>query len=390
MTNTVYFDPAVGGNGLTVTDDGNPTTGLDNDGHRARFVPALSQVVAVASHVVDTAQDVNDDATTASTAAITATAQAGIATNKAGEAATSATNAANSATAASTSATNSANSATSAGNSATSAAASASTATTKASEASVSATSASNSATSANNSAIAAGVSAANAANSATAASNSATTATTQAGIATTKAGEASASALAASNSATAASNSADEAEYWAGQAGATATGGVKVSGTDTTAGTLDAKIVAGNNITLTKLNAGGNEQYQVTNSALGDLVTQTTANAFLGSSAFIDIGSIPANVWPVLVSTATTVTIDDSAKTFVVSGTTTVTLPLAADVFGREIPFSVNVKARTGATVTVARSGTDTIETVAGNKTMSANTALTFYPISLTEWETR
>lgn len=278
MTNTVYFDPAVGGNGLTVTDDGNPTTGLDNDGHRARFVPALSQVVAVASHVVDTAQDVNDDATTASTAAITATAQAG---------------------------------------------------------------------------------------------------------IATTKAGEASASALAASNSA-------DEAEYWAGQAGATATGGVKVSGTDTTAGTLDAKIVAGNNITLTKLNAGGNEQYQVTNSALGDLVTQTTANAFLGSSAFIDIGSIPANVWPVLVSTATTVTIDDSAKTFVVSGTTTVTLPLAADVFGREIPFSVNVKARTGATVTVARSGTDTIETVAGNKTMSANTALTFYPISLTEWETR
>ena len=53
MVNTVYFDPAVGGTGLTVTDDGNPTTGLDNDGHRARFVPALSQVVAVASHTVN-------------------------------------------------------------------------------------------------------------------------------------------------------------------------------------------------------------------------------------------------------------------------------------------------------------------------------------------------
>lgn len=259
MANTVYFDPAVGGTGLTVTDDGNPTTGLDNDGHRARFVPALSQVVAVASHVVNTAQDVNDDATTASTAAITATAQAGIATNKAGEAATSATNAANSATAASTSATNSANSATSAGNSATSAAASASTATTKASEASVSATSASNSATSANNSAIVAGVSATNAANSATAASNSATTATTQAGIATTKAGEASASALAASNSATAASNSADQAEYWAGQAGAAATGGVKVSGTDTTVRPLSDKIqFVGGTSTIT--NQGGDE----------------------------------------------------------------------------------------------------------------------------------
>lgn len=61
MTNTVYFDPAVGGNGLTVTDDGNPTTGLDNDGHRARFVPALAQVVAVAQHVVDTASGIGDD-----------------------------------------------------------------------------------------------------------------------------------------------------------------------------------------------------------------------------------------------------------------------------------------------------------------------------------------
>ena len=52
MTNTAYFDPAVGGNGLTVTDDGNPTTGLDNDGHRERFVPALAQVVAVAGNTV--------------------------------------------------------------------------------------------------------------------------------------------------------------------------------------------------------------------------------------------------------------------------------------------------------------------------------------------------
>ncbi len=55
MANTVYFDPAVGGTGLTVTDDGNPTTGLDNDGHRARFVPALAQVVAVASNTVNQA-----------------------------------------------------------------------------------------------------------------------------------------------------------------------------------------------------------------------------------------------------------------------------------------------------------------------------------------------
>lgn len=72
MANTVYFDPAVGGTGLTVTDDGNPTTGLDNDGHRARFVPALAQVVAVARYVVDTAEDVNVDKLTAQQAVIDA------------------------------------------------------------------------------------------------------------------------------------------------------------------------------------------------------------------------------------------------------------------------------------------------------------------------------
>ncbi len=72
MTNTVYFDPAVGGNGLTVTDDGNPTTGLDNDGHRARFVPALAQVVAVAQHVVDTASGIGDDVIAAQQAVVDA------------------------------------------------------------------------------------------------------------------------------------------------------------------------------------------------------------------------------------------------------------------------------------------------------------------------------
>lgn len=72
MTNTVYFDPAVGGSGLTVTDDGNPTTGLDNYGHRARFVPALAQVVAVAQHVVDTASGIGDDVITSQQAVVDA------------------------------------------------------------------------------------------------------------------------------------------------------------------------------------------------------------------------------------------------------------------------------------------------------------------------------
>lgn len=56
---SVYFDPAVGGDGSTVTDDANPTTGLANGGHRTRFVPALAQVVAVAETAVEAAQAAN-------------------------------------------------------------------------------------------------------------------------------------------------------------------------------------------------------------------------------------------------------------------------------------------------------------------------------------------
>lgn len=52
MANSVTFPPSLGGSGLTVTDDSSPTTGLANGGHRARFVPALSQVVAVAGNTV--------------------------------------------------------------------------------------------------------------------------------------------------------------------------------------------------------------------------------------------------------------------------------------------------------------------------------------------------
>lgn len=46
----VYFDPAYGGDGSTVTDDSDPDTGLANGGHRERFVPALQQTVNVAQY----------------------------------------------------------------------------------------------------------------------------------------------------------------------------------------------------------------------------------------------------------------------------------------------------------------------------------------------------
>lgn len=59
VVNTVYFDPAVGGTGLTVTDDGNNQTGLDADGHRVRFVPALQNLVYIGAFVKQRAVDVD-------------------------------------------------------------------------------------------------------------------------------------------------------------------------------------------------------------------------------------------------------------------------------------------------------------------------------------------
>lgn len=59
VVNTVYFDPAVGGTGLTVSDDGDPIRGLDNDGHRVRFVPALQNLVYIGNFVKQRAVDVD-------------------------------------------------------------------------------------------------------------------------------------------------------------------------------------------------------------------------------------------------------------------------------------------------------------------------------------------
>ena len=83
---SVTFPPALGGDGSTVTDDDNPTTGLANGGHRTRFVPSLAQMVAVAGGGVSQA--------TAQVAA--ATAQANASAASASAAAASAASAVNS------------------------------------------------------------------------------------------------------------------------------------------------------------------------------------------------------------------------------------------------------------------------------------------------------
>lgn len=95
---SVTFSASVGGDGSTVTDDTNATTGLAAGGHRTRFVPALAQVVAVASNTVTKATEAATSASNASTSASSASTSASNASTSASNAATSATNAANSAT----------------------------------------------------------------------------------------------------------------------------------------------------------------------------------------------------------------------------------------------------------------------------------------------------
>lgn len=64
---SVTFSTAVGGDGSTVTDDNNATTGLREGGWKTRFVPCFTQQVAVANYVVNTALTVLGGATTNST-----------------------------------------------------------------------------------------------------------------------------------------------------------------------------------------------------------------------------------------------------------------------------------------------------------------------------------
>ncbi len=62
MTNSVTFPVEIGGDGSTVTDGNDSTTGLGNGGHRTRFVPAMGQVVAVAEFIVDEAATASAEA----------------------------------------------------------------------------------------------------------------------------------------------------------------------------------------------------------------------------------------------------------------------------------------------------------------------------------------
>jgi len=84
----VTFPIELGGNGLVVSDDTDPVTGLRNGGYLTRFVPALQQTVAVAGFVVGLASGAADSEAAAAGFATSASTSA---TNAAGSAASAAT-----------------------------------------------------------------------------------------------------------------------------------------------------------------------------------------------------------------------------------------------------------------------------------------------------------
>ena len=69
---SVTFSTSVGGDGSTVTDDDNATTGLGNGGALIRLVPMMQQVVNVASYVVSVGGGASDDAIAAAASAVAA------------------------------------------------------------------------------------------------------------------------------------------------------------------------------------------------------------------------------------------------------------------------------------------------------------------------------
>lgn len=95
MVNSVTFPSSLGGDNSTVDDSNSPTTGLGNNGHRTRFIPALSQTVIMAQTAVTGASNAAASAATASAAATTATTKAGEAAASASSAAASALSASN-------------------------------------------------------------------------------------------------------------------------------------------------------------------------------------------------------------------------------------------------------------------------------------------------------
>jgi len=71
---SVTFDVAVGGDGSTVTDDNNATTGLREGGWKTRFVPCFTQQVAVANYIVTKAGEASASADAAAASASAAAA----------------------------------------------------------------------------------------------------------------------------------------------------------------------------------------------------------------------------------------------------------------------------------------------------------------------------
>ena len=129
---------------------------------------------------------------------------------------------------------------------------------------------------------------------------------------------------------------------------------------------TVTVKTSAGTGIVVDQgqryaLYCDGTNVLTVSTNAIGTSATSTPTNAMLGSAAYADLASLVPNIYlNSAVSSAYTVSVNDWGRVLPVSGTTTITLPDGATMAPG---FNVTISNTGTATVTLARTGTNTID---------------------------
>lgn len=127
------------------------------------------------------------------------------------------------------------------------------------------------------------------------------------------------------------------------------------------------------------------NARALLANLPIGPDLEETPTAGVLGSAAFMDHRQIPLNLAAMEKTSAYTVTPADHGRALFVTGTTTITLPAAADVSS---VFVLPVKNYGVNTVTIAASGSDTIDGAA-SITLAAGVTRWVLFYSSTAWRT-
>lgn len=121
---------------------------------------------------------------------------------------------------------------------------------------------------------------------------------------------------------------------------------------------------------------------------AVGTAQTNTPTNSMLGTAAYTNIESLTNNVFTPTATQSTAFTVHSGmwGQTVAVSGTTTVTLPAASTMLSG---FNVRISNTGTSTLTIARTGADTIDGSSLNISVGRGMEVEFYVNSSTDWRT-